>query len=153
MYTGVLSACPLLGGLSFVAPFIRGFTVYSCWIYAAHSLQQLYKFQKCGREMATQTLMPAPSRDETTIDELSAQFSQLCQAYVPSDFLVCASAGMKNLAESGRSNVIYKLAKGVGTKRQNQEDSLFPTSRMPMGLFEYATDFFLCENMNQVCYK
>lgn len=56
---------------------------------------------------------------------------------------------MVELVKSKRSNVLYNLAKGVGTKGGN-DDSKFPTRRMPMGLVEYVTDFFAAEDVNQV---
>ena len=34
---------------------------------------------------------------------------------------------MKNLKEAGRSNNVYDLAKGFGTKRRSSDDTLFPT--------------------------
>ena len=46
---------------------------------------------------------------------------------------------MKNLQVAGRSNVIYLLAKAVGTRRADDADTLLPVRRMPMGLIEYTT--------------
>jgi len=47
-----------------------------------------------------------------------------------------------------RSNVLYNLAKGVGTLRGDSSDSRFP---MPMGLVEYAANFFVSDNLQKVC--
>ena len=68
---------------------------------------------------------------------------------MPNDFLVYAGAAMVELAKSKRSNVLYNLAKGIGTKREDGTPR-FPTQQMPMGLVEYAADFFVAEDMNQV---
>ena len=47
-------------------------------------------------------------------------------------------------------NVLYNLAKGLGTPRLDGSDSRFPAKRMPMGLVEYATNFFVADKMQQV---
>ena len=74
---------------------------------------------------------------------LSTLFSELVKASnapdIPLDFLTLAVAGMKNLQVAGRSNVIYLLAKAVGTRRADNADTLLPVRRMPMGLIEYTT--------------
>ena len=78
---------------------------------------------------------------------LSALFSAVIQQQlnisVPDDFIVLAAKAMERLQQSGRSNVLYKLAKGFGTMREDQSDSRFPTKKMPMGLVEYTADFLL----------
>ena len=53
---------------------------------------------------------------------------------------------------SERPNVLYDLAKGLGTLRADHSDTLFPRERMPMGLLQYMTVFFLAEHKNQVCH-
>ena len=35
-------------------------------------------------------------------------------------------------------NVLYNLAKGMGTLRDDKEDSRFPIKHMPISLVEYA---------------
>lgn len=85
---------------------------------------------------------------------LSTQFTEVCKAelwlIVPQDFLQCSAAAMYQLAMNDRSNVLYALARGIGTMRDDQSDSRFPTKRMPMGLLEYSANFFLADNINQV---
>ena len=61
------------------------------------------------------------------------------------DFLEVLSSAMVRLKAADRSNVVYKLAKGIGTGR-------FPVDRMPMGLVEYAVNFFTAESVNAVSY-
>jgi len=69
---------------------------------------------------------------------------------VPEDFLIHAKNAMLQLRNSGRSNVLYNLAKGLGTIREDSSDSRFPTKCMPMGLVEYAASFFVCDNLQKV---
>ena len=73
---------------------------------------------------------------------LSQLFSLISQMSVPSDFLELANHGMHHLKEHGRSNLIYQLARCVGTMRADGSDSLLPVKRMPTGLIEYAVNFF-----------
>jgi len=76
--------------------------------------------------------------------------SSLCIT-VPEDFLIHTKNAMLQLRSSGRSNVLYNLAKGLGTMREDSSDSRFPTKCMPMGLVEYAASFFICDNLQRVC--
>lgn len=69
---------------------------------------------------------------------------------VPEDFLELAIRGMQYLHESGRSNVIYTIAKAVGTMRSDNSDSLLPVKRMPMGLVEYIVNFFTSSCIQEV---
>lgn len=55
----------------------------------------------------------------------------------------------KRLKESGRSNVLYKLAKGLATMRKDGMESKFPT-RMPMGLLEYMVAFYESDTIQRV---
>ncbi len=47
-------------------------------------------------------------------------------------------------------NVLYHLAKGLGTLRPNSNESRFPVSRMPFGLLQYMTTFFTSTNTTHV---
>ena len=69
---------------------------------------------------------------------------------IPDDFLTLTLRAMTHLKQTGRSNVLYGLAKGLGQMRTDGTDSRFPALRMPMGLLEYAVSFFNSESMNQV---
>lgn len=69
---------------------------------------------------------------------------------VPDDFIPVALKGMQKLNGSGKSNIIYGLYKGLGTCRPDGNDSLFPTSKMPMGLVEYVVNFFITKAGNKV---
>ena len=65
-----------------------------------------------------------------------------CQMNLPEDFLTLSLKGMKHLSETKRMNVLYELAKGLGIMRPDWTDSLFPTSRMPMGMLQFMVGFF-----------
>ena len=97
--------------------------------------------------------MPNAS-EQSSISTLSQTFSAHCkkslQLDVPVDFLAYAGTAMARLKENGQANVVYNLVKGVGKDRPDSSNSRFPVSRMPMGLIEYATNFYIAENINQV---
>ena len=61
----------------------------------------------------------------------------------PTDFLQLVVQGMEQLCIAGRTNVIYSLAKGLGTIREGSTESLLPTGRMPMGMIEDIINFLL----------
>ena len=69
---------------------------------------------------------------------------------VPDDYLVYSANAMAHLRHNARSNVLYNLAKGWGTLREDGSDSRFPVKRMPMGLIEYAASFFAFDNLQSV---
>lgn len=69
---------------------------------------------------------------------------------VPCDFLGLVVHGMKHLHIKGRSNVLYYLAKAIGTMRSDGSDSLLPATRMPMGLIEYSVKFYTASSIQQV---
>ena len=85
---------------------------------------------------------------------LSSLFSQYCveqfHCTVPDDFLLYAAPAMSQLSLSHRTNVLYNLAKGIGSVRADKSDSLFPVKRMPMGLLEFMTNFFVSTDARNV---
>ena len=85
---------------------------------------------------------------------LSSLFAQACEKEynitVPKDYLVLSAFAMMQLEKANRSNVLYNLALGLGTSREDNSDSRFPTQRMPMGLIEHTINFFVANNANQV---
>ena len=99
----------------------------------------------------------APLEADDQLDILSDMFSrflkQRFQTKVPpgtGDFLKLVVQGIERLHASGRTNVIYLLAKALGTTLSDGSDSLLPTSRMPMGLVEYIVSFFTASSVQQV---
>lgn len=87
------------------------------------------------------------------LEAMSKFFSEYALANfsltVPEDFLSLAAKAMAKLKHSERSNVLYNLAKGIGTPRDDGSDSRFPTQRMPMGLVEHIANF-VADKMQKV---
>ena len=48
---------------------------------------------------------------------------------VPADFLSVALQAMVNLKKNGKSNVLYRLARGLSTMRKDGAGSKFPINR------------------------
>ena len=84
------------------------------------------------------------------LEVLSILFSNISAHNVPADFLGLTASGMQNLSDAGQSNIIYSLARGLGTRRRDDSDSLLPVKRMPMGLIEYAIAFFTASSVQKV---
>ena len=88
------------------------------------------------------------------LEILSLLFSRVLQKCstptIPPDFLVLVSDGMQRLHASKRSNVIYLLAKALGTLRSDGSESLMPVNKMPMGLLEYTVNFFTASSIQKV---
>lgn len=68
----------------------------------------------------------------------SKEYSNLS---VPSDFLDLSLKAMSRLASNKKNNILFGLARGFGTTREDGLDSLIPISRMPFGLLEYVIEF------------
>ena len=70
------------------------------------------------------------------LQAISGVFVTYCTAHstlsIPNDFLKLTISAMEHLKLSGRTNVVYKLCKAVGTKRRDGSDLLLPCLRMPM---------------------
>ena len=112
---------------------------------------------------STQTELPDVSNVEHLFKELpldsqlqllSSLFSSFVSSKfgisVPNDYLEYSASAMANLRHNARSNVLYNLAKGWGTMRTDASDSRFPVKRMPMGLIEYAANFFSHDYLQSV---
>ena len=69
---------------------------------------------------------------------------------VPEDFLSLAIKAMSKLKCSGRTNVLYSIAKGIGTPRENGDNSRLPTKRMPMGMIEYVANFVVASTIQEI---
>ena len=76
--------------------------------------------------------------------------SSLFKVLVPDDFLCLAASAMVQLSNGGRTNILYNLAKGMGTLRPGNDESRFPINKIPMGLVEYTALFFAFDNLQQV---
>lgn len=95
-------------------------------------------------------LVPRESRLPLLSEVFSAYMLTMFKLSVPNDFLHLAASAMLQLSNNGRTNVLYNLAKGMGTLRQDKEDSRFPIKCMPMGLVEYTAQFFAFDSLQQV---
>ena len=71
----------------------------------------------------------------------------------PTDFIALSLNVMMLLQQVNKSNIVYKLAYCLGTKRPGSDQPLLPLERMPFGLIQYQVDFFSCINISQVCAK
>lgn len=111
-------------------------------------------FSCCGTQTDISMKPSTTTAHEIDLKVFSQEYASVCEEKlgiaVPGDFLVVAGTAMAHLAGNSRSNVLYSLAKGIGTMREDNSDSLFPVKRMPMGLVEYTANFFTAENLNQV---
>ena len=96
--------------------------------------------------------MSLPTDRSSDLVTLSKLFSEFLgrDIHVPEDYLVYTAQAMNQLSICGRSNVLYKLSKGIGTMRPDNSDSCFPCKRMPMGMLEYMADFFASTVVQQV---
>ena len=94
----------------------------------------------------------SPGTEQITL--LSRQFSEFVQQKhsitLPQDFLELCVQAMSHLQQCGRTNVLYSLAKGLGTLRPDKSDTKFPAKRMPTGLLQYMVEFFAADNLSQV---
>ena len=52
---------------------------------------------------------------------------------IPSDFLYLSVCAIQHLNQCGRSNVLYGLAKAIGTMRSDGSDSRLPAKRCQLG--------------------
>ena len=88
------------------------------------------------------------------ISQMSCQFlSILKDEYrlnVPQDYFELSVQAMLHLKQCNRSNILYSLAKGLGTLRSDDSDSKFPAKQMPAGLLQYMVEFFAADNLSQV---
>ncbi|XP_065887166.1 uncharacterized protein [Dysidea avara] len=94
--------------------------------------------------------------EDTQLQTLSGLFSSYLLSchdlQVPDDFLCHSANAMLQLRLNKCTNVLYNLAKGMGTLREDNTDSKFPMKRMPMGLVEYAASFFACDDLREVIF-
>ena len=117
----------------------------------------------------TESYLPAASRTLDSTHSIKSAVSQLDEsarleiisemfsAYahsqgisVSNDFLQLFLQATHHLKNCNRINVVYGLAKVIGTMRLDKTDSLMPAKRMPMGLVEYLVQFFSAKTLTKV---
>ena len=86
-------------------------------------------------------------KDEDKPSVLSLLYSDLAASQyglkIPNDYLQLSLYAFKHLKESGRANVLYKLAKAIGEIHSDGSDTKLPCKQMPMGLLEHIANFLL----------
>ena len=58
--------------------------------------------------------------------------------------------GIHVLIKSGKDNILYYLAKGLGTPRADESGPCLPIDRMPFGLLSYNICYFALDSVNKV---
>ena len=90
---------------------------------------------------------------EDQIQLLSELFSGYCiRNHAPKTMvshLELSIQRMLQLEKVGRSNVLYGLASGLGSFREDGSPR-FPVDRMPMGLLQHMVDFLNCQSVQEV---
>ena len=97
--------------------------------------------------------LPEEARLPLLSELFSMTVSMLFKLSVPDDFLCLSASAMVQLSSGGRTNVLYNLAKGMGSLRPDKSGTRFPIDKMPMGLVEYTALFFAFDNLQQVKQK
>ena len=91
--------------------------------------------------------------DVTQLEIISEMFSAYAHSQgvlISNDFSHLFLQASHHLKNCNRINVVYDLAKVIGTLRLDKTDSLMPAKRMPMGLVEYLVQFFSADNLTKV---
>ena len=83
-----------------------------------------------------------PLQQISCIGEMFTKAAETLGVDVPPDFLSLSLNAMRHLANSGRSNIVYGICKGLGTMREDGSDSVLPAKKLISGLLEYSIDFF-----------
>ena len=99
-----------------------------------------------------QILRALPNEELLTI--ISSLFKDLANAkygvQITSDYLYLSICATMHLNQSGRSNLLYGLAKAMGTMRSDGSDSRLPAKRMPTGLIAHIVAFFNADSYHKV---
>ena len=117
------------------------------------------KFQLMITIESIDTLLPAVQQicDLETEEHLKLVgeiFTAYCFRWnltVHEDFLELTVKAMSQLNINGRTNILYALAKGLGTLRSDGSDTLFPCKQLVTGLLEYSANFFAVSYADEVC--
>lgn len=81
---------------------------------------------------------------------MQIQFGCQYTAYIPPNFVELCCKAFKELLDSGKDNIVYHLAKGLGTKRPDGCGPRLPTDRMPFGLLSYNIRYFSSDSVNNL---
>ncbi len=72
------------------------------------------------------------------------------KTFVPLDFLDFCCKSFNVLRENGKDNILYHLAKGLGTPREDGTGPRLPIHRMQFGLLNYNIRYFSSETVNKL---
>ena len=81
---------------------------------------------------------------------MSALYGDEIKKFVPSDFVDLCCKGIHVLNKNGKDNILYYLAKGLGTPRADESGPSLPIDRMPFGLLSYNIRYFALDAVNKV---
>jgi len=84
------------------------------------------------------------------VSEVFAAYCLRQNVSVPQDFLQVSVKGMTQLQITKRSNILYALAKGLGTQRLDGSDSLFSMQTSCSWSFGALCQLFYCFGGDQV---
>ena len=87
---------------------------HSTLTYPAERTQELSVLKQCLEALSMQEKLGI----------ICQAFSTITDEPVPSDYLGLVCKRMRNLRDAGRCNVLYLLAKAVGTMREDGRDTL-----------------------------
>ena len=91
-----------------------------------------------------------PEDHLTFVSEIFTAYCSRQNVTVPQDFILLVVKGMIQLHATGRSNILYSLAKGLGSQRSDGSDSLFPCKQLVAGIVEHCINFFAASSIGQV---
>ena len=85
-----------------------------------------------------------PLSQDRKIYSLSGSLSTLATSLgisVHTNFIGVSLQAIANLQKSGRSNVLYRWARGLSTIQKDRSESKFRMNRIPMGLLKHMVGF------------
>lgn len=88
------------------------------------------------------------SEQADTLCKLMQALALKSSLNVPDGYISHSLAAMQRLQHAGRSNILSRLAKALGATRPDGIESLMPVHRMPVGLIEYAVNFFTSNSVS-----
>ena len=87
----------------------------------------------CSDDLMDAVKQQDGSKQLEIVSNLFCSYALSQDITVPSDFLKLFLDASLHMRRCNRTNVVYGLAKAVGTLRKDGKDSLLPAKRMPMG--------------------
>ena len=96
------------------------------------------------------TSLPASDQLKLLSDLFCEYTSTFYELMVDEGFLQLSLMAMKYLESHSKENVLYHLAKGLGTPCPHSNEPRLPVSKMPFGLLEYTVTFFSSTSRNLV---